>query len=70
MATTCKLKLGFQDINGKNMSAIFNYADKTAGASVRPLMEAMIANSAIFTTPPAVIVDAAFIETTETPVSL
>ena len=70
MADSCKLRLGFKDANGKNMTATFNYANKTAGASVRPLMEGMIANGAIWNPAPAVIIDASFIETTETPVSL
>ncbi len=70
MADTCKLKLGFKDSAGKSMYATFNYANKTAGASVRPLMEGMIANGALWNPAPAVIVDAMFIETTETPVSL
>lgn len=70
MANTTKLNLVFKDAADKNVNFSFNYANKAAAASVRPLMEAMIANSAIYSTPPAVIVSAAFVETVETPVSL
>lgn len=70
MATTTKLNCVFKDATGKQLTANFNYADKTAGAGVRNLMEAMIANGAIYNTAPQSIVSAAFIETTETPVAL
>ncbi len=66
---TC-LKLKFKDASGKTLLTSFNYADPSAAASVRPLMEGMIANAAIFSTAPAVIVSAEFVTTTVTPVSL
>lgn len=64
------LKLYFKDTTGETVSWSFKRANKTAGASVRPLMEAMIANSAAFKTAPAVIDSAEFIVTTSSPVSL
>lgn len=64
------LKLYFKDATGETVTWNFKRANKTAGASVRPLMEAMIANNAAFKTPPAVIDSAEFIVTTSTPVSL
>jgi len=64
------LKLYFRNTAGETLTWSFKRANKTAGASVRPLMEAMIANSAAFKTPPAVIDSAEFIVTTSTPVSL
>ena len=70
MADMTKLNLVFKDAAGKNLTCNFNYANKEAAASVRPLMEAMIANGAIYNVPPAVIVSATFVETVETPVSL
>lgn len=64
------LKLYFKDATGETVSWAFKRANKTAGASVRPLMEAMIANSAAFKTAPAVIDSAEFIVTTSSPISL
>ncbi len=68
MATCLKVK--FKDASAKDLTASFNYANASAGASVRPLMEGFIANAAIFSTAPAAIVSAEFVTTTITPVSL
>ena len=64
------LKLYFKDAAGETATWNFKRANKAAGASVRPLMEAMIANGAAFRTPPAVIASAECIVPTSTPVSL
>jgi len=68
--TTTKLKTKFKDASGQEQTFTLNYANAAAGAAVRPLMEGMIANGAIYDTAPATIVSAAFVTTTETPVSL
>ena len=64
------LKLKFKDASAKDMTVTFDYANAAAGASVRALMEGMIANAAIYAAAPAVIVAAEFVTTTVTPVSL
>ena len=68
MATSLRLK--FKDASDKDLTLSVGYADVSAGASVRPLMEGMIANGAIYDTVPVAIVAAEFVTTTITPVSL
>lgn len=68
MATSLKVK--FKDASGKDVTNTFGYANEAAAASVRPLMEGMIANGDIYNTAPAAIVAAEFVTVTTTPVSL
>lgn len=64
------LKLYFKNASGDTVTFAFRHANKTAGASVRPLMEGMIANTAMFKDTLTAIDAAEFIVTTATPVSL
>lgn len=68
MAAT--LRLGFKDGAGESLTYNYKYADVTKAASVKPLMEGIIANGANFVTPPVTIDFAEYIVTTTTPVSL
>ena len=68
MAAT--LRLGFRDAGGEAITYNYKYADVTKAASVRPLMEGIVANNAIFTNPPVTIDFAEYVVTTTTPITL
>ena len=68
MAAT--LRLGFRDASGEALTYNYKYADVTKAANVRPLMEGIVANSAIFVNPPATIDFAEYVVTTTTPITL
>ena len=68
MAAT--LRLGFRDAGGEAITFNYKYADVTKSASVRPLMEGIVANSTIFSNPPATIDFAEYVVTTTTPITL
>lgn len=69
MATSLRLK--FKDADARTISSNFNYAKTDAApAAVKALMEGMIANKAIYSPEPVSIVGAAFVTTTETPITL
>lgn len=69
MATV--LKLNFKDADDRTISKTFNHVKSDAApAAVKALMEGMIAKKAIYSAEPTVIVGAAFVTTTETPITL
>jgi hypothetical protein len=62
MATSLRLVFGANA--GKKVSIAYNYADATCGnASVKSLMQTIIANGEIFAEPPLSIVGAEFVST-------
>ncbi len=65
MASVTKLSLEFVDEDGAKMSRSYNYADpEVTGTQVKALMNSMITNGSIFSTPPA-IMKAAYLITTD-----
>ena len=68
MATTLKTK--FTDSAGKDLTVSFSHADVTKAAAVKPLMQGMIANGAIYANAPVAMVSADFVTTTTIPVSI
>lgn len=65
------LKCYFKDAGGKEISISYNYVkDGLTGATVRALMEGMVANAAIYATPPVELVAAEVVVTSTTPIAL
>lgn len=64
MASVSKLALAFLDKDGAKINFNYNYAEPNAnGTKVKALMEGMITNGSIFSTPPAIIKSAKLITT-------
>lgn len=70
MATETTLRMYFEDALEKEMVWNVKHANPTAGASVRPLMEATVNNKTLFVTEPVTIKAAEFITTETTAISL
>ena len=73
MAESRKLQMTFLNSNGASKNFSFsNIKDRESlvDANVKALMEGMIGNGDIYETPPAAIVSAKIVETTETAVDL
>lgn len=71
MATNTKLVLTFRDEDGEKLNKSFNYIDpEIEAASVKALMQGMIANGTIFDRQPASMSSAKLVETTETQINI
>ncbi|MBQ7150921.1 MAG: DUF2922 domain-containing protein [Synergistaceae bacterium] len=66
MATTNKLVLAFEGSNGKEVSFTYSYADpEVESATVKALVNGIIANGEIFDNPPVKAKSAKIVTTTE-----
>lgn len=67
MATTNKLALSFEGANGKDVSLSYAYADpEVTAATVKTLVNTIIANKEIFDNPPTTAKSAKIVTTEET----
>ena len=71
MASVKKLSLYFTDSEGDNINQVYHYADsEVESASVKALMQGIIANGAIFNKVPAAMKSAKIITVNETPINI